>query len=107
TTLERVQAGIEAEDARRKILAPPRLSRPAVRWGDLISVAALFLIASAVITPMVGAVRGYAQQRACFGGMGSTANAFGSYANDFREALPMASSSQAGLSWWNVGQPEQ
>jgi hypothetical protein len=74
----------------------------------LISVAALFLIASAVIAPMVGFVRGKSQQANCTAGLGlGLHNSFAAYANDYRESLPLATASAAGSNWWNIGKPEQ
>jgi len=107
-TLERVLEGVQSSERRMRLDSAPRLSRANFRWGDLISVAALLLVASAVVTPMVGAVRNYSQQRTCQAGMGlGLAQGFKAYANDFREALPIASPSPAGKTWWQIGTPAQ
>lgn len=106
-TLSRVQSAIDSGSSRMRLDPVRARPRMALRWGDLISVAALLLIASAVITPMVGAVRNFSQQSGCQAGMGAAVGrAFASYANDFRDSLPMASASRAGAVWWAVGKPE-
>lgn len=109
-TLSFVQARIDHATTRRTIAhqsAEAARWRPTVRWGDLVSVAALLFIAGAVLTPMVGAMRGVAQATSCQAGMFGTMRGFAAYANDFREMLPMASASSAGRSWWNIGTPEE
>lgn len=88
--------GAEAEGSGRRF-----------RLTDLVSVAALLLIATAVIGPMVSSVRGIGQRVACQSNMGSLASAFGLYAGDSRDSLPMASASLAGTPWWNVGKVQE
>jgi hypothetical protein len=107
-TLVRVQARIDSGESRFK-LEPVRGGGGLrnFRWSDVISVAALLMLASAVIMPMVGMVRNHARQTACQAGLGSALQGFGKYANDYRESLPMASASRAGNSWWEFGTPER
>jgi hypothetical protein len=102
-TLLRVQGHIDSGQSRMRIdqLAAGGLKN--FRWSDLISVAAMLMLASAVIMPMVGAVRNYSRQTGCQAGLGSSAGAFGLYANDNRESLPLASESPAGAVWMTVG----
>lgn len=102
-TLSRVQRGIDSGESRLRLDPSAARARPNVRWGDLISVAAMLMLASAVIMPMVGAVRNYSRQVGCQAGFGGAAGAFGRYANDNREALPLASESPAGGVWRRVG----
>ncbi len=106
-TLSGVQAAIDAGGTRMRMEPVGWRSRLSVRWGDLISVAALLVIASAVLAPMVGAVRNYARTNGCQAGLGRAFTGFGSYATDYRESLPLASESRAGARWWNIGHPEQ
>ncbi len=107
-TLASVQANIDT--GQKRLVMDPAAgegrSRIAFRWGDLISVAALLLIASAVIAPMVGAVRGMSQQAGCRAGLANAFRGFSSYANDYQESLPLASASLAGSRWWDIGRPE-
>lgn len=106
-TLSGIQDAVERQE-RRMIIEPPAEVVPRkFRLGDLISVAALILIGSAVIGPMVGSVRAYGQRLACTAGFGELAGAFGLYTHDFRDTLPMATASIAGRPWWNVGNPEE
>jgi hypothetical protein len=103
-TLARVQSQIDAGEKRLVMESRPVGGRGGFRWSDLISVAAMLMLASAVIMPMVGAVRGMARQSGCQAGLGVLAGVgFGSYANDNREALPLASASPAGAVWRTVG----
>jgi hypothetical protein len=106
-TLASVQATIDAGQQRLAMNPAEGRARIGFRWSDLISVAALLLIASAVIAPMVGAVRGMSQQAGCQAGLANALKGFSSYANDYRESLPLASASLAGSRWWNIGRPEQ
>lgn len=106
-TLSSVEDSIQGQE-RRMVLDPA--SAPVgrkFRLGDLVSVAALVLIGTAVIGPMVGSVRAYGQRLACNAGFGELATAFGQYTGDFRDTLPMATASIAGRPWWNVGNPEE
>ncbi len=112
-TLMRVQSAAEQERALRRIGARATSGEselsPRSRFGmrDLVSVAALLLIAGAVIAPMVSGVRSLGQRFACQSNLGSLAQAFGLYAGDSRDSLPMASASTAGMPWWNVGKVQE
>lgn len=102
-TLTRVQSRIDDGQSRMRLEPASGGVLRNFRWGDLISVAAMLMLASAVIMPMVGAVRNHARQTGCQAGLGSAAGAFGLYANDNRESLPLASESPAGAVWRTVG----
>lgn len=108
-TMERVRRA-EA-DQRTRLSIPPAVEQAPIgrrfRMSDLVSVAALLLIATAVIGPMVSSVRGVGQRLACQSNMGSLASAFGLYAGDSKDALPLASASMAGTPWWNVGKVQE
>ncbi|MBX3385392.1 MAG: hypothetical protein KF768_02355 [Phycisphaeraceae bacterium] len=106
-TLSAVQRSVETQE--RRMVLDPAESAPArgFRISDLVSVAALILIGTAVIGPMVGSVRAFGQRLACTAGFGELAGAFGQYTHDFRDTLPMATASIAGRPWWNVGNPEE
>lgn len=106
-TLAGVQARIDSGEQRLVMTPADGRTRIGFRWGDLISVAALLLISSAVVAPMVGAVRGMSQQAGCLSGLQNAFKGFASYANDYKESLPLASDSRAGSQWWNIGRPEQ
>jgi hypothetical protein len=106
-TLSSVQSAIEGRESRFRMEPAQARARLSFRWSDLISVAALLLIASAVIVPMVGTVRNYSRTQGCEAGLAGAFHGFSGYANDFRESLPLASSSQAGQPWWEIGKPER
>ena len=101
-TLDRVQAEADAQDARMMIEAA-RTGRGGFRLADLVSVAAVLLIGTAVVWPVLSAVRHEARKTVCMANMGSTGLAFGQYASSHRDSLPMATASLNGGPWWNVG----
>lgn len=108
-TLATITRSVETQQDRlRFIAADRRRERPRLRVGDLISVAAVLLIAGAVIWPVLSTVRESGRQAACLANLNAIAGAFSRYANDNREAVPMASASLGGTPWWNVGsRPEE
>lgn len=77
------------------------------RIADLVSIAALLLIGTAVFGPMLGAARERARQTACAAGLQTAGLGFGMYAGDERDALPLATASTVGNPWWHVGKAEQ
>lgn len=106
-TLTAVQHAIDA-DTERYVLpdAAPRGRR--LHFADLISIAALLLIGTALLFPIAGGVREYGRRAACQSGMITAGLGFGQYASDSRDLLPMASPSHAGSPWWEVGRaPER
>jgi hypothetical protein len=108
-----VRAQAEVRSASMRIGPPPegssaeRAGGLRIRWADLVAVAALLTLSTAVIAPMLGAVRGHQQRAACSANMAAAGVGFGAYAADFRDALPLASSSPAGHPWWNVGEVDK
>ena len=104
-TLAYVSASAQAADARMTITPEPETRGFRPRWAELISVAAILLLSGAVLTPILSAARGYQQRASCQANMSAAGLGFGLYANDFQDALPLASSSPAGHPWWNVGDP--
>lgn len=102
-TLARIDAHEQARRTHLMVAPVEPVGRRRIRLPDLISIAAMLLIAASVIWPVAGAMRDRSRQTACLGNFGSLASAFGSYTNDNKAALPMASASAAGQQWWNVG----
>ncbi|MAY73722.1 MAG: hypothetical protein CMJ31_03180 [Phycisphaerae bacterium] len=85
-------------------LAPRRSS---FRMADLISVASLILIGSAVVMPILGMLQSNQRLELCAANLGATSQAFGLYANAYRDELPMAHAGFGG-SWMRVGEdPKQ
>lgn len=83
--------------------------RPTPSWSmrDLVSLAAMLLLASAVILPVLSNVRSNATQLACFNNLAAVGNAVGVYAGANRSSLPVATAGFSGT-WINVGgKPEE
>lgn len=73
------------------------------RMADLVSVAAVLLIAASVVWPLLSTLRAQQHQAACGSNFASLSGAMGSYAGDYRDRFPMAAASLGGPTWWNVG----
>jgi hypothetical protein len=73
------------------------------RLADVVSLAAMLLLAVSVIWPLAAAGRSHQQQTACGSNMASIASALGTYGGDYRNALPVAAAGLGGPSWWDVG----
>lgn len=95
------QQAINAQRA-KPIEVPPSRGR-GVSWSDLISIAAVLLIGTSVVWPIMSTYRTHSDQQVCAANFGSVASALSSYANDYKGSMPMASASLAGTPWWNVG----
>lgn len=104
--LARVQQAIQSQERRLRVEASPARGFR-VRMGDLMTVAALLLIATAAIGPIVGVAREQARQSACAAGLAGAGQGFSAYASDFLDSLPIATASLAGNRWWDVGNPER
>lgn len=73
------------------------------RASDLISVAAVILIAASVLWPLLATVRQQSIDRACANNMRMVGYAFGNYAADNNDAMPMARAGfLPGASWDTV-----
>jgi hypothetical protein len=73
------------------------------RLTDLVSLAAMLLLAGAVMWPVMQSVRVQQIKSACGVNMQTIAAAFSTYAGDYRGALPVATASLGGGKWWDVG----
>ena len=102
-TLGKIQAHIDQEELGLSIdNARDGRGGFSIRWSDLISVAAMLLIAGSIIMPIMSGVRSNAQKSICFDNMHASANAFGLYAGSNRDMLPMATAG-FGPTWMDVG----
>ncbi len=101
STLGRVQSHIDEERAAMSIQGQRGFQLPA-RWADLVSIAAMFLLAASVIMPIMSGLRSTNQRAICFNNLNETANAFGLYTNANRDMLPMATAG-FGPTWMDVG----
>jgi hypothetical protein len=110
TTLARLQESIESQEER--LALPARAARNA-EWGgalfsfvrsrELVSVAALLVIATAMLTPLAQYAREYSRRTACASSMAAAGVAFAQYAGANQDRLPLASASRPGNLFWNVG----
>lgn len=100
-TLAGIQSHIDAEESAMKIQPRSGFQLPA-RWADLVSIAAMLLLAASVIMPIMSGMRSKSQREICFNNMNQTANAFGLYTGANRDMLPMATAG-FGSTWMDVG----
>lgn len=103
-------ARLDSDRAARVARGPLPFERaPGKRYklSDLLSIAAMLTLGTAVIWPIVASGRSHMQQMACRGNLGSVATGMGMYSGDNQDRLPMATASLAGLPWWEVGTPER
>ncbi len=97
-------ASIESFRSERMRVAPERGFRiPRIRLNDLVSLAAMLLIGTAVALPIMSSTRAHMRQTLCQANLGSTALAMASYAAANRDSLPVANAGFQGGTWWNVG----
>ncbi len=105
-TLDAVQTEADRQ-AVRMIVDTPRPARSRFRLGELAAAAAVLLVGGAVAAPMITNMRQQNRLAACASNMYAAGVGLGTYANDSRDSLPMASASLAGRPWWNVGSVEE
>lgn len=101
STLGGIQAHIDAERLAMNIAQARGFQLPA-RWADLVSIAAMLLLAASVILPIMSGLRSSSQRELCFSNMNGTGNAFGLYTGANRDMLPMATAG-FGPTWLDVG----
>lgn len=101
STLGAIQSHIDAEQAAMRFENQRGFQLP-TRWADLVSIAAMLLLAVSVIMPILSGMRSSSQKMLCFGNMNETANAFGLYTGANRDMLPMATAG-FGPTWMDVG----
>ncbi len=104
--LERTMARIEAVPSRSLKFVPIAESAggtpPWMRWRELVSVAAVLLIAASVVWPVVASARNYSRRVSCDSNLGSVASAMSHYATDNRESMPQAMAGIGSGSIWDV-----
>jgi len=100
-TLERVRHAKQSERFAQQV---QMLSAPSSSFGlsEVLSVAAVLLIAVSLAMPMLSRSRGAAQRLACQNNLAAAGMGFGRYAQDFDGALPQTVSDPSGT-WWDVG----
>jgi len=106
--VERTLAAINRAAAARPAAMPAFRPSGGFRLADLVSVAAVLMIGTSIAWPVMSAVRSQTRHAACAAGLGGIASAMGVYAGDYGDALPMATASLGGSTWWDVGKaPER
>lgn len=104
-TLDRIRNERQRERFAQQVqmLAEPRQTI-GVSWRQVLSAAAVFLIAVSLLFPVLD--RNHEQSQRVMGAanLGSVGNAFSQYSIDHRNALPQREA-RPGETWWNVGQP--
>jgi len=103
--IDRVLAQIqEGEDAQgdRLRLESRRSGLSSLRWGDIVSIAAMLLLATAVVLPVLSSVRQTQREELCKSNLNGVGGAMGMYANSYGSMLPMASAGLGGT-WLDVG----
>lgn len=103
--LERTLAAVEAARTESGAYSFRGSWRSNFRLGDLVSIAALLLIAVSVVWPVMAGVRSQATKIACAGNLHDVAAAMAAYAGSNRDQMPMATASLGGGRWWDVGAP--
>ena len=106
-TLGTIERAAEAE-AERMNLAARLAARgagrlPSISIRDVVSVAAVLLIASSVVWPVLSHMREESRRAACNSNLGATSHGLASYALDYQSAMPMVAGFGGGRPWWNVG----
>jgi hypothetical protein len=103
-TLAAVQAEIDRQSVGLVLEPAPR--RSGLRLADIVSVAAVLLIGSAVLFPVMTAMREQSRRAVCNEHLAMTATAMGLYSSSYRDSLPIATASLGAGRWWDVGKPQ-
>ncbi|MFG0305842.1 MAG: hypothetical protein ACF8Q5_06475 [Phycisphaerales bacterium JB040] len=108
-TLRRIDQELDARATRFQIETHRRPG--GLRLADIVSVAAVVLIASSIVVPVFSAMRFQSTRAGCDANMLATASAMGLYAGSYNGALPaqtagFGGAGGAGGSWMNVGNPK-
>lgn len=100
---DRVMARIESAGEARTISIETARPRRNWRIGDLVGIAAALLLGTSVLWPMVSAARMDSVKTACLSNMRTVGGGMGMYANEYRDAMPVATAGLGGGRWWDVG----
>jgi hypothetical protein len=107
--VDRTLAAVQAEIDRRgegMVLEPQRMRGGGLRLADIVSIAAVLLIGSAVLFPVMAAVREQSRRAICNDNLHAAAVGMGLYGGSYRDSLPMTTASLGGGRWWDVGKPQ-
>lgn len=112
-TLQRVQQSIEAASLRLRLPAEelaPQPSKRGLRIADLLSIAAMIVIGTAIFWPMLTGLREASRSDVCEDHLHRAALGFTLFAGDHDSELPMLKDLRdehlgRDGTWWNVGEP--
>jgi hypothetical protein len=107
--IDRTLAAVQAEIDKRAegmVLEPMRGRGGGMRLADIVSVAAVLLIGSAVVFPVLTAVREQNRRAICNDNLHAAAVGMGLYGGSYRDSLPVTTASLGGGRWWDVGKPQ-
>ncbi|MEM9373380.1 MAG: hypothetical protein AAGA55_07030 [Planctomycetota bacterium] len=105
-TMAAVEADQRLRSERMRFEQGPELRGWRMRLADVVSLAAMLLIAASVALPAINGARNKNQMLACDANMQGAARAMGMYAGDHSDYLPMATAGFGG-SWMDVGTPDR
>ena len=106
-TLARVQDAKQRQRFAQQVHALTTKDRPVFFWWrELLTMAGIILIATALLLPTLDRMRADARQVACANNLAMAGRAFGGYAADHNNALPRGKV-KPGTVWWNVGQTKE
>lgn len=101
STLRSVMAVTHA--SRRDRLAEPASGRRSpLRWREIVSTVAVFMLFASVAMPLLAQARERSRREVCTANLGALGRALASYAMDHKGELPRLAE-QAQGPWWNVG----
>lgn len=105
TLIERTLGAIQDEidrSEKRHIMDTPISPSGRFRLADLVSMAAMILIAASVVIPVMGGMRSRELKSVCNTNLAGVAQGFGLYTGANRDTLPVATAGFGG-SWMDVG----
>ncbi len=105
TLIERTLGAIQREidvSEKRHIMDTPITPSGRFRLADLVSMAAMILIAASVVIPVMGGMRSRELKSICNNNLAGVAQGFGLYTGANRDTLPVATAGFGG-SWMDVG----
>jgi hypothetical protein len=106
-TLAKVDAAEASAHDKYRLMPELPMLRRRFQVADVVGIAAAVLLGISVLWPMLAEVRARGRRTGCEANLAMVGAAFGQYAGDYRDSLPLASPSLAGNPWWDVGtQPE-
>ncbi|MCC6661259.1 MAG: hypothetical protein IT437_10280 [Phycisphaerales bacterium] len=98
--MDRIEAA--ESDRAERLTFPVGGGGRGIRMSDLVSVAAVLLIAGSVVWPAMAAVRDRSRRAVCLSNLGNTGSAMAMYAGTNRDALPATAGLGVGR-FWDVG----